>query len=81
MRKFLQQGIYPQFHLGFLSLGNTSLSGNYGLEDQLFALRWVHENIAYFNGDPNQVTITGESAGGASVSLLAISKKSYGTLN
>lgn len=69
---------------GFLALPSLSAedasgsSGNYGLQDQQFALQWVHNNIQAFGGNPDDVTIFGESAGGFSVCANIASPDAYG---
>ena len=63
---------------GFLSTGDDAAPGNYGLKDQVQALRWIQDNIASFGGDPNKVTIMGESAGAWSVHLHLLSQGSTG---
>ncbi|XP_065216364.1 juvenile hormone esterase-like isoform X2 [Planococcus citri] len=64
--------------LGFLGLNNDVFSGNFGLKDQVLALKWVKENIAVFGGNSDQVTVMGESAGSSSVHLHMFSPLSKG---
>lgn len=75
---------YRVGQLGFLVHPELStenpghVSGNYGLLDQIAGLQWIQKNIAAFGGDPNKVTIFGESAGGISVSMLCASPLAKG---
>ncbi|KAL4236196.1 Cocaine esterase [Mactra antiquata] len=64
--------------LGFITSTDGVLRGNYGMLDMVASLKWVQENIANFNGDPNRVTIDGHSAGGCSVGLLLMSPLAKG---
>lgn len=62
--------------LGFLSFPSAGIAGNAGLKDQQLALKWVSENIAQFGGDPQNVTLFGESAGSISAYLHYLSPNS-----
>lgn len=66
--------------LGFLSLENQNLNvpGNAGCKDMVMALKWVQQNIKQFGGDPNNVTIFGQSAGGTAAHLLMLSPMAKG---
>ncbi|XP_026837124.1 venom carboxylesterase-6 isoform X1 [Drosophila erecta] len=63
---------------GFLSTQDAVMSGNFGLKDQNLALRWVQRNIRFFGGDPQQVTIFGQSAGGVCAHMHLLSPRSQG---
>jgi para-nitrobenzyl esterase len=90
--QFAKQGVimvtfnYRLGRLGFFAFPALSnehpeeLKGNYAYMDQIAALKWVQRNIAAFGGDPNNVTIFGESAGGVSVHILLTSPLSRGLL-
>uniref|UniRef100_A0A8C1PI02 Neuroligin 3a n=1 Tax=Cyprinus carpio TaxID=7962 RepID=A0A8C1PI02_CYPCA len=64
--------------LGFLSTGDQAAKGNYGVLDQIQALRWISENIGYFGGDSNRITVFGSGIGASCVSLLTLSHHSEG---
>ena len=68
---------------GFLCTEDNESKGNYGLQDQILALEWIQKTISDFHGDPNSVTIFGESAGGISVSILVettVGRGMYGSI-
>lgn len=89
-RAFARRGIilvsinYRLGVLGYLAHPELSkenregISGNYGLQDQIAALRWIRDNIGSFGGDPSNVTIFGESAGALSVAYLLASPPARG---
>ena len=64
--------------LGFMATSDKAATGNYGIKDQIAALKWVKANIAAFGGDPDNVTLMGEEAGAASVSVHLVSPASKG---
>lgn len=69
------------FSAGFLNLGLENCPGNVGLKDQLMAFQWVKDNIQYFGGDPNNITVFGPSAGASSIHLHLTSPLSQSNVN
>jgi len=67
--------------LGFLTFGNDMASGNLGLRDQQLAIQWTRNYIQNFGGDPNKITIFGESAGGQSVHAQVLSHLNQGLIH
>ena len=66
------------FIVGFISTEDENAWGNWGMLDQVKSLEFVRDNIGLFGGDPNRVTLFGQSAGGTSVSLHMFSPLSTG---
>jgi len=81
-QRFSEAGIVfvaPNYRLGRLgNVSNEFAQGNFALGDMQTALQWVQENIDYFGGNPNNITIMGESAGGMAVQMLMSSPGSEG---
>ncbi|CAH0383767.1 unnamed protein product [Bemisia tabaci] len=66
---------------GFATTGDGVIPANLGIKDQIMALKWIQENIETFGGDPNRVTVFGDSAGGSSVHLLLLSPLTKGLIH
>ncbi|KAL5282203.1 Gli.2 family protein [Megaselia abdita] len=67
--------------LGFMSTGDENSPGNYGILDQAMALRWVYENIEFFNGNRDQITLFGPDAGAASAGILMVAPQTRNMVN
>ena len=72
-------GVFGYFaHQELINESSNNTTGNYGLLDQIKAIKWVNDNAKYFGGDKDNITIAGESAGSSSVSAICTSKLAKG---
>lgn len=69
---------YRVASLGFLSMEDDVLPGNNGIRDVILALKWIKENLQYFGGNPNKITLMGQQDGAALVEILLHSQKAKG---
>lgn len=69
------------FSIGFLNLELPNCLGNMGMKDQVMAMKWVKENIKFFGGDPDNITLYGNSSGASDVHLHIISPLSKGKID
>ncbi|XP_077292242.1 carboxyl ester lipase-like protein Gli [Arctopsyche grandis] len=67
--------------LGFISTADSNSPGNYGILDQALALKWIHDNVEFFNGDRNSITLFGPGAGAASAGLLMVAPQTKNLVN
>jgi carboxylesterase type B len=82
VKKFHMSTTLLRVLAGFLSTQDDVIPGNNGLKDQRFAIHWANENIHLFGGNPDQITIFGQSAGSASCAYQLLNKNSEGgTIN
>lgn len=78
MRSPFNRGLRYATRIGFLATDDIHIPGNFGIKDQMQALRWVSTEIHAFSGDPNAVTIFGHDAGAISVSILMLATDARG---
>lgn len=74
----LVTGNYRLGAFGFFTMDNDHFNGNYGLKDQVMMMKWIQENIHFFGGDRNKVTVFGDGAGAASIGFHMMSPMSKG---
>lgn len=74
-------GVFGGYDLSHLAEGTKEFDDNIFISDMILALRWVHDNIAAFGGDPKKITVMGESAGGTNVLNLLASPQTKGMIH